>query len=79
MRGRGDTDRHGRRAARDPETGKTVDVPGDWNYEKWYKERVSKNTLSQSVSVPNDSNDENDKKTLPDEQKTKKSVLFIAR
>lgn len=32
----------GMRAARDPDTGKTVKVPADWDYDKWYQERVEK-------------------------------------
>lgn len=33
---------HSMRAARDPVTGKSVEVPEDWDYGKWYKERVLK-------------------------------------
>lgn len=31
----------GSRTARDPITGKTVRVPSDWDYDKWYRERVA--------------------------------------
>ena len=33
---------HSMRAARDPVTGKSVEVPEDWDYGKWYEERVLK-------------------------------------
>ena len=33
---------HSMRAARDPITGKSVEVPEDWDYERWYEERVVK-------------------------------------
>ena len=33
---------HSMRAARDPVTGKSVEVPENWDYGKWYEERVLK-------------------------------------
>lgn len=34
-------DSHSMRAARDPVTGKSVEVPGDWDYARWYQARVA--------------------------------------
>ena len=33
---------HSMRAARDPATGKSIEVPENWDYGKWYEERVVK-------------------------------------
>lgn len=38
------------RAARDPETGKTVYVPADMKYQEWEERYVSKDTLEDSIS-----------------------------
>lgn len=35
-------DEHHMRAARDPQTGKTVRAPADWDYATWYENRVQK-------------------------------------
>lgn len=60
----------GKRSARDPKTGKTIQVPADMTYKQWREKFVDKSVKSDIMSIEKQRGIENEMKVLSDDKRT---------